>query len=464
MELREVVPLYCPSCHQNFSATYSRCPECHCWLKPSEKPAGVASPAREKDGNKSEWLNGGESDDWGWSGSQEQIPKATKPESSGWLQPAEEEYGWNASIPVESKPDSEKEYGWSHDSPAEDVTEVDDAWVDEEFDGHLDDLDSYYSQDDAATLQVQMAQPTDTPVRLILGLVGLLFLVAVLFTVDRQRTNVPDPAEVARKEASQSAEIWLASARQSAGSEGFEDAVLQYDKALQFMAEAEADPVEIIQARVEYAESLRRTGNYLAAHEQLYTVAPQIEDGEQRLAAVEFEIRKKAATQLEQARSLLNSNPKEAVRLSQEASEIFEAFDGSNQQMAGAYDVIARAYLKQNEVTAAAEAVKNALRWESSADRLTLYAQLFPSAPPPAAKPTRVQRVVVQASIGNGNDIPEGTHAGGHHSSPKVNEPVVIVDKPKPKPPEHKPNYAKFKQQDQERLGKNPLTDTAPRR
>ncbi|MCA9775165.1 MAG: hypothetical protein KC800_00550 [Candidatus Eremiobacteraeota bacterium] len=456
--------MYCPSCHQNFSATYSRCPECHCWLKPSEKPVGVASPAGKKDGNKSEWLNGGETDDWGWSGSQEKTPKATKPETSGWLQPAEEEYGWNASGPVESKLDSEKEYGWSHDAPADEVAEVDDAWVDEEFDGHLDDLDTYYSQDDAATLQVQMAQPTDTPVRLILGLVGLLFLVAVLFTVDRQRSNVPDPTETARKEASQSAEIWLASARESARKDSFEDAVLQYDKALQFMAEAEADPVEIIRAQVEYADSLRSTGDFLAAHEQLYAVAPQIEDGEQRLAAVEYEIRKKAATQLEQAKKLRDSKPREALRLAEESAEIYEAFDGSNQQMAGAYDVIADVYLKQDEVTAAAEAVKNALRWETSPKRLQLYARLFPSAPPPPSKPQRIQRVTVQASIGNGNDIPEGTHTGGHHSSPKVNQPVVIVDKPKPKPPEHKPNYAKFKQQDQERLGKNPLTDTAPRR
>jgi hypothetical protein len=40
----------------------------------------------------------------------------------------------------------------------------------------------------------------------------------------------------------------------------------------------------------------------------------------------------------------------------------------------------------------------------------------------------------------------------------------VIVEQPRAKPPEHKPNYEKFKQKDQERLGKNPLTDTAPRR
>lgn len=447
--------MYCPSCHQNFSATYSRCPECHCWLKPSQKPVAA------KTGDKSEWLNGGESDDWAWGGKAE-APKAAKPEPGGWLQPAEEEYGWNAPSPGESKPPAPESDDWSN--PVEDAVEVDDAWVDEEFDGHLDDLDAYYPNEDAATLQVQMAEPADTSIRLILGLVGLFFLVAVLFTVDRRRSNEPDPTEVARSEASQSAQIWLSSARESARNEGFEDAVLQYAKALEFMESAESDRVEIIRARVEYADSLRSTGDFLTAHEQLYSVASQIEDGDQRLAAIEFEIRKKAGAQLEQARQLLATEPRRAVSLADEAAEIYEAFDGSNQQLASAYDVKAQAYLKQKEVTAAAEAVKNALRWESSAARLQLYAQLFPSAPPPVAKPTRVQRVVMQASLGGSSDIPAGTKTGGHQSSTKTSAPVVIVDQPKAKPPEHKPNYAKFKQQDQERLGKNPLTDTAPRR
>lgn len=446
--------VYCPSCHQNFSATYSRCPECHCWLKPSQKPAAA------KSAGKSEWLNGGESDDWGWGGSEE-APKAAKPEPGGWLQPTEEEYGWNAPAPAKARPAAPEPSGW--ESSGDDIAEVDDAWVDEEFDGHLDDLDDYYPNEDSATLQVQMAEPADTPIRLILGLVGILFLFAVLFTVERQRSSEPDPQQVALSEASQSAEIWLSSARESVRNESFEDAVLQYAKALDFMESAEADRGEIIRARVEYADSLRQTGDFLTAHEQLYTVAPQIEDGDQRLAAVEFEIRKKAGLQLEQARQLLATEPRRAVSLADEAAEIYEAFDGSNQQLAGAYDVKAQAYLQQKEVTAAAEAVKNALRWESSGARLQLYAQLFPSAPPPVAKPRRVQRVVVEASLGRSSDVPQGTKTGSHQSSTKASDPVVIVDKPKAKPPEHKPNYEKFKQKDQERLGKNPLTDTSRR-
>ena len=120
---------------------------------------------------------------------------------------------------------------------------------------------------------------------------------------------------------------------------------------------------------------------------------------------------------------------------------------------------MARAYLNLGQVTAAAENVKDAMRWESSPDRLALFTELFPSAPPPEVKAERRRPVKIQASLGDPGGPPPGKRQR-RQSYKKNREPVVVVPQPaQTRPPEHKPNYDKFRQKKSERLGHNPLTD-----
>jgi tetratricopeptide (TPR) repeat protein len=455
--------LYCPSCDQSFGESLSRCPECHCWLKPSVKAeadadagqSGWLGSSSSDSEDQSGWLVASSSDITGKDGWK--TPKDS-PEQSGWgsTDAAPKHSGGRRSVAEEPN----EEFGWHYQEPAsssqEEVREQD-AWVDEEF-SHGYDYEEEDYLDRAPTQRVDLAEEVEwNPLRGFLVVAITLVLLSLVYLQVGKGQDQVSPEEFSRNENLQSAEIWLKSARESVDKSQFEEASLQYKQAVEYLVEGGADQEQIVRARVEYSDALIEQGDYLSAHEQIFQISSNISDGDERLAWVEEELVRESTEQLGEARGLLSSQPEESVRLAEDSLEVFLIFNASNASVAQAYDVSARAYLNLDQVTAAAESVKDAMRWESSPERLALYVQLFPSAPPPKAKPKRNRRTKVQVSLGEASEIPHGKKGKRRYKSRQ--KPVVVVSKPKQKPPEHKPNYDKFRQKQKKRLGHNPLTD-----
>jgi hypothetical protein len=446
--------LYCPSCDQSFGETLSRCPQCHCWLKPSGRPSVKA----EVDTGRSGWLSAGTSDsprEDGW-----KLPEDV-PEECGWSSPAsptkEPSQGWID----EGLNDSEEEFGWHYNEPATTTLEGvnrHDEWVDEEFGQDYEEDDSSYQP---STQRIDLTEEAHgNPLKALLVASLALVLVSLLYMQFGRRSNPVPTEDSVKAEALQSAEIWNQSARESVDQGQFEQASLQYRRVVKYLLEGEADRERIVRARVEYSDALIDSGDYLSAHEQIFQVSSDISDGKERLAWIERELVQEAILQLGQARKLLSSQPKDSVKLAENALEVFLIFNASNSRMAQAHDVMARGYLNQGQVTAAAESVKDAMRWESSPDRLALFGELFPSAPPPKVKPERRAPLRVQASLGEADETPQGQKQRRQSYRNNRNSVVIVPEtQQKQKRSEHKPNYEKFRKSNQKRLGHNPLTD-----
>lgn len=333
--------MYCPSCAQTYSNGFTRCPECHGWLK-DENPSGA--PDAE--------------DDWNipWGSKKDEAPKL----------PAVDEEWLNT-------PDVEIAEGESSDD-----------WLDNDFDDEEEvlGLSPTGTEYVGAPGERILVVPSTQRQFVFLTAVALLCIVAIGVLFNQVKTDpntAPSsapPSTAQRKDA----ELWINSAQESMEKGDYELASAQLRKGIQFLEDADASVAEIEKARLELGKSLILEGRLEQAHGVLTEIKLPSQT-QSEVAALEKSLRVEGNELLKKARSNLAVQPDKARAQAEKALRLFQKYNGQDSQVAAAHEMVGKSYLAEGNNAAAAMAYRKALDTAYSEERQQVLNKIAPRRP-----------------------------------------------------------------------------------
>lgn len=364
-----MLKVYCPSCQLTFDSTQERCPECHSALKPEgreKSPAAAASGWQ----NPASWgsaaaAGADQEDDWNTPyGSSKtattQAPPAT-PDNGEWEDDWNTPYGSSktaATKAAPSAPDNGEWEDWVDEEP-EEVQGLSPTGT--EYVGHLiggGPLPSPVKQSGKSWLVLAVA--------LLVAFMGLYWYKTKL---DAGHTA----AVPAGSEASESAQVWLASAKESMAGKDYELAAAQLEKGVGYLKASGADPADIEAAQTSLAEALTLAGKLEEAHK---TLSELKSPPKAKLAELARQLRIKANGQVKKAESQLKANPGSALDLARNALKLYENYGGTRAQKANALGIVGAGYVAQRNSSAAAMALRRSLDFQYDAKRAAMLSSL----------------------------------------------------------------------------------------
>jgi len=413
--------LYCPSCDETFDSNFSRCPECHGWLK-TRTLASVASAPK----------------DWG------AVPQA------------EEGDGWNYDDHVADL-NTRKSQGL--EGP------YSDDWVDEELEEIEDEIASHPT--------IQYAQPKKNGFR---GLIQVLALAVGALVTFVLISNFKGEQPVGGQQPDNStsvavgdAAIWLNSAKESQIKEDYSLAAVQLEKGLEFLKEGNASPDLIQATEMDLALAHEKAGELDEAYLVWQRLKPSVELASEKMGALEKKQRVRANGLLDEGEKQLNGgDPGLAEINGKKALRLYKKYNGQSGQLARSHDLIGRAYGKKGNALAAVDSLRRAQKRQYSETRQSLIEKWTPasvnrgpvrSSQPRTQQPTQVKFV-------EPDTIPKAPPPVVKYRSEQL-EPQSRPTRAASQPPEEKiePNYdpaltKPYQRQEDERLGDDGVLPT----
>jgi tetratricopeptide (TPR) repeat protein len=463
--------LFCPSCSQSFGRTFSRCPECHCWLKPSA-PAMARTTNLGAESAQAGRVDIAKADT-------EEMRSGPRSDSHASIHDDGRYQGWGA---TPSKTPATHE-GWTHPAvlaqdpddhwttPTAKLSSTED-WIEDEIDPDFhdrnwvdEDLNLY--DDDETTQYVPDYQPPQPPAsgswQWVLMAVASFVLLSV-YAVKIMDSPAPAGREQVQNveaESLDSAKIWIQSAQDSLKAKDYEMASAQLQKGIGFLQDGDAPKSEIVAAKMQLSESLSSQGDPEGALKVLSSLEGQ--GAAKAVAQLKKDLRVDATATQELAKEALRAGKgRQALQYATKSSQIFDRYGGQAFQRAKSYELMAQAHLANNNAIAARQFYKQANALEPTNARTRAISELKPQRPivvvnnPTDRKPPPKPKL----SLG-GNNVPKGERPAKNPTPSGETEQVVQNNNnPKPPPqPEFRP-VAPPQETTTERIGREGVVDS----
>lgn len=350
-----MLKVYCPSCQLTFDSTQERCPECHSALKPEgrEKSKAAASSG------------------WQSPASLGAAPSAACDQEDDWSTP----YGSSKSVTTKAPPSTPDNGEWED-------------WVDEE----PEEVQGLSPTGTEYVGHLMGGGPLPSPIKQSskswLGLIGALLVVFLgLYWYKTKIDAESTSSRPATTEASESAKVWLASAKESMAGKDYELAAAQLEKAVGFLKASGADSADIEAAQSSMAEALTLGGQLEDAHKALKSLRSP---PKKEIAKLERQLRIKANGLMKEAGSKLEADSSLAQSIARQALKLYEDYGGTRAQKADALGLIGAAYVAQRNSAAAAMALRRSLDFQYDAKRAAMLNSLaLPTQRPSATSTVR---------------------------------------------------------------------------
>lgn len=442
--------LYCPSCSQSFGSTYSRCPECHCWLKSNGPPVAVTTTSEnsaQAEGDKAQ-------DGWGWSAPSGDVSQPIFPKEetkSGWAperparhsnlnqgaatpRPGESTKGW---LNEHTLPTSEENsYGWTPDPvadtldfPLEEEAILDENdWVDE-------DLDDYDDYSETASALVQTPVVDDTVAKFQWALLVAICLFFVSLAIVKIGKSTPDESVAVTTQVEEKTEedaaLFLNEAENNLSFGKHTLAASQFGEAVAILEKAGAEPSKIQAAKAKQARALTQAKELKTAHALWAKIPGQEASAERKKVAKELRV-KAAETLKASKKASQNGNPRDGEKLAKAALADYRSYGGNKDQITKALDTLAYAYLQDKNTPRARIALKEAQGLKYSQERQQTLRSLEVTRVRPnrnTSKPDKPNRPKRPPSIGEASTVPTAERPRGTQRAEEEGTTAVLEQK-----------------------------------